>query len=138
MPNTTEAGGAVATNPARNRATAPTPQPQPTLIRRQTVGATLTLPPHPQPPLTHRNQRTRQPGAAGDQDLVLDVNQPPATSPGSAAEADRDGELALEATAARLHREFAEAEPTDRTPEEPEPLGRRLPVPLTGREGVER
>ena len=38
-----------------------------------------------------------------------------------------------------LSRELAEADPTTRTAEEPEPLGRRLPQPLdAGRQGVER
>jgi hypothetical protein len=37
------------------------------------------------------------------------------------------------------HRELTEADPTTRTAEEPEPLGRRLPQPLdASREGVER
>jgi len=49
------------------------------------------------------------------------------------------GDLALEDTGVRLHRELAQADPTSRTAEEPEPLGRRLPEPLdASREGVER
>jgi len=56
-----------------------------------------------------------------------------------ADEPERDRELALDETAVRLHRELAEADPTIRTAEEPEPLGRRLPQPLdASREGVER
>jgi hypothetical protein len=103
------------------------------------VGPTPTLPPHPQPPPSHRTQRTRHPGAAGDQNLVLDANQPPTTWPASPAEPDRDSEPALEATAVRLHHQLAQADPAVRAAEEPEPLGRRLPVALDAtRQGVER
>jgi hypothetical protein len=102
------------------------------------VGATPTLPPHPQPPPTSRDRQARRPGPDADGDLVLGVDQPP-TSPALAAEPDRDGDLTLDETAARLHRELAEADPTTRTAPEPEPLGRRLPQPLdASRQGVER
>jgi hypothetical protein len=109
------------------------------------VGATPTLPPHPQPPPTSRNQRTRRPGPDADQDLVLgvdvdvDVDQPTRTPATPADELEREGDLALEDTGVRLHRERAEADPISRTATEPESLGRRLPEPLdANREGVER
>jgi hypothetical protein len=104
------------------------------------VGPTPTLPPNQQPPPTTRNQRTRRPDPQGDRDLVLgvDVDQPPTTSP-ALAERERDGDLVLDETGVRLHRELAEADPTIRTAAEPEPLGRRLPQPLdASRQGVER
>jgi hypothetical protein len=57
----------------------------------------------------------------------------------SATEPERDGGLALEEAGVREHHELAEADPTIRTPAEPEPLGRRLPEALdASREGVER
>jgi hypothetical protein len=103
------------------------------------VGATPTLPPHPQPPPPSPNQRSRRFGPDTDRDLVLDVDQPPTSHAPPAAELERDGDLAMEETAARLHRELAQADPTTRPGEESEPLGRRLPQPLdAGREGVER
>jgi hypothetical protein len=105
------------------------------------VGATPTLPPHPQPPPTSRNQRTRRLGPDADQDLVLsgDVDQPTTSHATPAAGLERDDDLALEAAAVPLHRELAEGDPTTRTAEEPEPLGRRLPQPLdASRQGVER
>jgi hypothetical protein len=105
------------------------------------MGPTPTLPPHHQPPPTSRNRQPRRPDPDADRDLVLgvDVDQPPATPPALAADRERGGDLALEETGVRLHRELAEADPTTRTPEEPEPLGRRLPQPLdASREGVER
>jgi hypothetical protein len=104
------------------------------------VGATPTLPPHPQPPPISRNQRTRRPGPDTDQDLVLgvDVDQP-TTSHATPAELERDGDLALEEAVVREHRELAQADPTIRTAGEPEPLGRLLPQALdAAREGVER
>jgi hypothetical protein len=104
------------------------------------MGPTPTLPPNQQPPPTSRDQRTQRLGPDADRDLVLDVDayQPPTTPPAPAAEPDRDGDLALEETAA-LHRELAETDPTTRTAAEPEPLGRRLPESLdASRQGVER
>jgi hypothetical protein len=69
----------------------------------------------------------------------MDVNQPPTTWPLSPAEPDRDGELALEEPAVRLHHQLAQADPAVRAAEEPEPLGRRLPAALDAtRQGVER
>jgi hypothetical protein len=102
------------------------------------VGATPTLPPNPQPTPTSRQGQTRRPGMDVDRDLAFNLDQPPATPAAPAADQELKGDLAAEETAARLHHELAEAEPVTRTVEEPEPLGRRLPVPLTGREGVER
>ncbi len=105
------------------------------------MGATPTLPPHPQPPPISRNQRTRRPGPGADQDLVLgvDVDKPTTSHATPAAELERDGDLALEEAAVREHRELAPADPTIRTAGEPEPLGRLLPQPLdASREGVER
>ncbi len=95
------------------------------------MGATPTLPPNQQPPPTSHHRRSQRPGPDADRDLVLgvDVGQPPTTPP---AAVDR------EEAAVRLHHELTEVDPTVRPAEEPEPLGRRLPVPLTGREGVER
>ena len=102
------------------------------------MGATPTLPPNQQPAPTSHQQQARRPGVDVDRDLVLDVDQPPTTPPTLAAERERDGAMALEEAAA-LHRELAEADPTTRTGEEPEPLGRRLPQPLdASRQGVER
>jgi hypothetical protein len=95
------------------------------------VGATPTLPPHPQPPPISRDQRTRRPGP--------DADQPTTSHATPAAEPDRDGDLALEEAAVREHRELAQTDPTIRTAGEPEPLGRRLPQALdAAREGVER
>jgi hypothetical protein len=105
------------------------------------MGPTPTLPPNQQPPPASRQRRTQRLGSDGNRDLVLgvDVDQPPTTHAVPAAEPERDGDLALEETGVRLHRELAEADPTIRAAEEPEPLGRRLPEPLdAGREGVER
>ncbi len=103
------------------------------------MGATPTLPPNQQPAPTSHQQQARRPGVDVDRDLVLDVDQPPATPAAPAADQEREGDLALEETAARLHHELAEAEPATRTPEEPEPVGRRLPAPLdAARQGVER
>ncbi len=103
------------------------------------MGPTPTLPPHQQPPPTSRNQRARRPGPDADRDLVLGVDADQPSTPVPADEPERDRELALDETAVRLHRELAEADPTIRTAEEPEPLGRRLPQPLdASREGVER
>jgi hypothetical protein len=104
------------------------------------VGPTPTLPPNQQPPPTSRNRQPRRLGPDAERDLVLgvDVDQPPAIHAVPPAERERDGDLALEETGA-LHRELAEADPTTRTAEEPEPLGRRLPEPLdASRKGVER
>ncbi len=103
------------------------------------MGATPTLPPNQQPPPTSHHRRSQRPGPDADRDLVLgvDVGQPPTTPP-AAVDQERDGELAREEAAVRLHHELTEVDPTVRPAEEPEPLGRRLPVPLTGREGVER
>ncbi len=105
------------------------------------MGATPTLPPNQQPPPASRDRRSQRLGPAGDRDLVLgvDPDQPPATPLASAADRERDGEVALEEAAARLHRELAEADPTIRTAAEPEPLGRRLPVSLdASRQGVDQ
>jgi hypothetical protein len=105
------------------------------------VGPTPTLPPNQQPPPTSRNQRTRRPDPDADRDLVLgvDADQPPTTPLAPAADREHDSDLGLEETGVRLHRELAETEPTTRTAEEPEPLGRRFPVSLdASREGVER
>jgi hypothetical protein len=105
------------------------------------MGPTPTLPPHQQPPPTSRDRHSRRPGQDADRDLILggDVDHPPTTPPGPPAEPDRDGDLALEETVVRLHRELAEADPTTRPAAEPEPLGRRLPAPLdASRQGVER
>jgi hypothetical protein len=131
----------VAPDPGQDRATAPDPIDQTTRNRRQTMGSTPTLPPNYQPPPTSRDRHSRPLGPDGDRDLVLgvDADQPPVTHAVPAAEPKRDGDLALEEAAVRLHRELAEADPTTRTAEEPEPLGRRLPQPLdASREGVER
>jgi hypothetical protein len=101
------------------------------------VGPTPTLPPNQQPPPASHHRRTQRPSPDVDQDLVLDVDQPPTTPP--AAEPERDGDLALEEAAVRLRRELAEADPTIRTTPELEPLGRRLPEALdASREGMER
>jgi len=103
------------------------------------VGPTPTLPPHHQPPSAGRDRRARRPDPDADRDQVLDAGQPPTTPPAPAAESEREGDLALEDTGVRLHRELADAEPTSRTAEQPEPLGQRLPEPLdASREGVER
>jgi hypothetical protein len=100
------------------------------------VGATPTLPPHPQPPPTSRNQRTRRPGPDADQD---DLDQPTTSHATPAVELERDGDLALEEAAVREHRELTQTDPSIRTGGEPEPLGRRLPQALdASREGVER
>jgi hypothetical protein len=98
------------------------------------VGATPTLPPNQQPPPTSHHRRSQRPGPDAERDLVpgVDIDPTPAGDP------ERDGELAREEAAVRLHHELTEVDPTVRPAEEPEPLGRRLPVPLTGREGVER
>jgi hypothetical protein len=102
------------------------------------VGSTPTLPPNQQPPPTSRDRQSRRLGPDADRDLVLDPDQPLATPPALVAERERNGDLALEKAAA-LHRELAEADPTARVAEEPEPLGRRLPQPLdASRQGVER
>jgi hypothetical protein len=101
------------------------------------VGATPTLPPNQQPPPASHHRRTQRPSPDADQDLVLDVDQPPTTPP--AAEPERDGDLALEEAAVREHRELTQTDPSIRTGGEPEPLGRRLPQALdASREGVER
>ncbi len=105
------------------------------------MGPTPTLPPNHQPPSAGRDRRARRPAPPADRALVLgvDAGQPPTTPPAPAAESERDGDLALDDTGVRLHRELAEADPTVRTATEPEPLGRRLPEPLdASREGVER
>jgi hypothetical protein len=135
----------VAPNPARNRAAAPDPtdhQRPNGEDRRQTVGATPTLPPNPQPAPTSHQRQGRRPGVDVDHDhlvLGVDADRPPTTHAVPAADQEREGDLALEEAAARLHRELAETEPATRTPEEPEPLGRRLPAQLdAARQGVER
>jgi hypothetical protein len=116
----------------RQGAAPPPPTPQPTTRRRLTLGPTPTLPPNQQPPPTNRNQRTQGPAPDVDHDLVLDQSRAIVT------EAERDGDLALEETALRAHRELAEADQA-RPAEEPEPLGRRLPEPLeAARQEVER
>jgi hypothetical protein len=98
------------------------------------VGPTPTLPPHAQPPPGSHQHHPRRPGPHDDRDLVLNAVQPPAT-----AKPEPDADLALEEAAVRAHRELAQAHRTTHAPQEPEPLGRRLPVPLDGaREGVER
>ncbi len=102
------------------------------------MGPTPTLPPHQQPTATNRDRRSRRPELPGDQDLVLDVDQPP-THAAPAAELERDGDQALEEAAVRLYHELTQVDSTSRPAEEPEPLGRRLPAPLdAAREGVER
>jgi len=105
------------------------------------VGPHPTLPSNQHPTPNSRSHHARRPDPDADRDLVLgvDADQPPVTHAVPAAEPERDGDLALEEAAVRLHRELAEADPTIRTAEEPEPLGRRLPEPLdASREGVER
>jgi hypothetical protein len=105
------------------------------------VGAPLTLPPHPQPPPGSRTQRTRRLGPDADQDLVpgVDVDQPTTSHATPTAELERDDDLALEAAAARLHRELAQTDPGIGAAAAPQPLGRRLPQPLdASRQGVER
>ncbi len=105
------------------------------------MGPTPTLPPNQQPPPSSRDRQSRRLGPDPDRDLVLgvDVDQPPTTHAVPATEPDRDGDLALEETVVRLHRELAEADPTTRPAAEPEPLGRRLPASLdASRQGVER
>jgi hypothetical protein len=103
------------------------------------VGATPTLPPMKQPAPTSQQRQTRRPVMDADHDLVLGLDQPPATPAAPAADQERDGDLAVEETAPRLHHELAAADPATRTPEEPEPLGWRLPAPLdTTRQGMER
>jgi hypothetical protein len=100
------------------------------------VGSDSTLPSNRQPSPATRHRRTRQPDPNADRDLVLDVDQPPAR-PDQDLAADMDQEAAV-----RLHRELTDldagARLAERPAEDPEPLGRRLPVPLAGREGVER
>jgi hypothetical protein len=104
------------------------------------VGPDPTLPSNQHPTPTSRDRRDRRPDPDVDRDLVLGVagDQPPTTRP------DRDPAADVEqaGAAAQLHRELLEAEDAGRVAErpaaEPEPAGRRLPVPLTGREGVER
>jgi hypothetical protein len=104
------------------------------------VGPDPTLPANRQPPRTTRDRHARRPDLDADRDLVLGVtpDEPPTTRP------DRDPAADLEqaGAAAQLHRELLEAEDAGRVAErpvaEPEPAGRRLPVPLTGRAGVER
>ena len=105
------------------------------------MGPTPTLPPYQQPPPSSHQRRSQRLGSDGDRDLVLgvDVDQPPVTHAVPAAEPERDGDLVLEETGVRPHRELAEADPTIRTAGEPEPLGRRFPQPLdASRQGVER
>jgi hypothetical protein len=102
------------------------------------VGPDPTLPPHQPPPPPSRNQRTRRPDPAADRDLVLGgaADQPPTARP----DQDRAADLKHQQAAVRRHRELTDtaARVAERPTEDPEPLGRRLPVPLTGREGVER
>jgi hypothetical protein len=97
------------------------------------VGATPTLPPHPQP-----TTASRQRLGGVDHDLAFNLDQPLSTPAAPAADQELKADLALQEAAARRHRELAAADPAAWTPESPEPLGRRLPVPLTSREGVER
>jgi hypothetical protein len=102
------------------------------------VGATPTLPPRPQPIPANQQRQARRAGVDVDHDLVLGVDQPPATPAARAADQEREADLALQEAAARPHHELA-AEPAARTPESPEPLGRRLPVPLdAARQEMER
>jgi hypothetical protein len=102
------------------------------------VGPTPTLPANRQPPPTTRHPRSRRPDPDANRDLVRDVDQPPTTRP----DHDRAADLEQQQAAVRLHRELTDtdagARMQERPAEDPEPLGRRLPVPLTGREGVER
>jgi hypothetical protein len=99
------------------------------------VGPIPTLPPNPKPPPTSRSHRVRRPAPDVDHDLVLDVDQPAATT----TELERDRDPTAEEAALRAHCELAEAEHSTHPPQEPEPLGRRLPPALgAGREGVER
>jgi hypothetical protein len=105
------------------------------------VGPNPTLPSnqHPAPANGDRGVGRHDPDA--DRDLVLGVaaDQPPPTT-STDREAATDVEHA--GAAARLHHELAEAAEASRAVERPagelEPAGRRLPMPLTGREGVER
>jgi hypothetical protein len=103
------------------------------------VGPDPTLPPH-QPRSPGRDRRARRPDPDADRDLVLGVaaDQPPTARP----DRDRVADVEQQEAAVRLHRELADADPgsgtAGRPAEDPEPLGRRLPVPLAGREGVER
>jgi hypothetical protein len=104
------------------------------------VGPTPTLPANRQPPPTTRNRHARRLDPAANRDLVLGVaaDQPPTTRP----DHDRAADLQDQEAAGWLHHELAEldagARLAERPAEDPEPLGRRLPEPLTGREGVER
>ena len=94
---------------------------------------------NPHPPAATGGASVSARLATGDLVLGVDPDQPPATPLASAADRERDGEVALEEAAARLHRELAEADPTIRTAAEPEPLGRRLPVSLdASRQGVDQ
>jgi hypothetical protein len=104
------------------------------------VGPDPTLPPHQPRSPAGRDRRARRPDADADGDLVLGVaaDQPATARP----DRDRVADVEQQEAAVRLHRELAEADHAtrmaDRPAEDPEPLGRRLPVPLSGREGVER
>jgi hypothetical protein len=93
----------------------------------------------PDPTLpANRHRRPRPPEPNADRDLVLDVDQPPAR-PGHDRAADVEHQ---QEAAVRLHHELTDfdagARMAERPAEDPEPLGRHLPEPLTGREGVER
>ncbi len=102
------------------------------------MGPDPTLPPHQPPPPASRERGGRRPDPAADRDLVLgvDPDQPPITHP----DQDRAADVEHQQAAVRLHRELTDtaARVAERPTEDAEPLGRRLPVPLTGREGVER
>jgi hypothetical protein len=104
------------------------------------VGPEPTLPANHQPsPFGSRNRRIRPPDPPVDRDLVLDVGQSLTTCP----DQDRADDLEHQQEAAvRLHRQLTDldagARMARRPAEDPEPLGRRLPVPLAGRAGVER
>jgi hypothetical protein len=104
------------------------------------VGPHPTLPANRRPPPATRNRRGQRRDPDADRDLVLGVaaDQPPTARP----DHDRADDVKQQEAAVRLHRELAATDASGRTPERPaedlEPLGRLLPVPLAGREGVER
>src|SRR6266487_2011052 len=118
--STSKTGGAVAPNPARNRATAP----DPTAPNHPRRGGRPWDQPQPYRPTPNPPRPTATAAAGG--------STRPATRTWSAAaaELERDGDQALQEAAVRLHHELAQAQPTIRTAPEPEPLGRRLPAPL--------
>jgi hypothetical protein len=100
------------------------------------VGPAPTLPPNQQPPSTSRDRQSRTLSSDPPMDLAMGFGVDPAT--GVVSQPVPAEDLEPGAIDRHLH-ELADTQRTPHPPQEPEPLGRRVPPSLdAGREGVER